>query len=46
MTPNRVISTPRLERAQRLSVPLEQLVEQAAASRIRESLEHLVHGHA
>ena len=44
MTPKRVIGSRCLERAQRLAVLPEQLVEQAPAGRIGERLEHLVHG--
>ena len=44
MTPKRVIGSRSLERAERLPVLLEELVEQAAAGRVRERLEHVVHG--
>ena len=44
MTPKRVIGSRCLERAQRLSILLEQLVQQAAPRRVREGSEHIVHG--
>ena len=43
MTPKRVIVEALLERAQRLAVLAEELVEQAPPGRIGQRLEHLVH---
>ena len=45
ITPKRVIVEPRLERAERLAVLSEQLVEQAPPGGIRKGSEHLVHAH-